>query len=116
MLERLREALGSREEVLLAVVYGSFLGGRAFRDVDVAVYVRGGVDPLDCKLEMERELSERVGYTVDVKVLNEAPAWFTLEVLGSGETLVERVPALAVKLYKKALDEAGRFSRQPGLP
>ena len=105
VIEKLKKALEKHEEILLAVIYGSFLKDVPFRDVDVAVYVKQKVDPLNYKFELDDELSEALKYPVDTKILNEAPAWFTLKVLEEGEILVERVLGLVEKLYMKALDE-----------
>lgn len=41
---------------LLAIVYGPFLRDYPFRDVDVVVYVKGEVDPLDYKFALDGEL------------------------------------------------------------
>ena len=105
ILKKIKETLDNREEILLAVIYGSFLKDYPLRDIDVAVYISGKGDFLDYKFELDRILSEKIGYPVDVKVLNNAPAWFILEVLENGKTVIERIPALTEKLYKKALDE-----------
>ena len=110
IVDKLRKALVRRSEVLLAIVYGSFVRGRLVRDVDVAVYVGGGVKSFDYEFKLERELSEGVGIPVDVRVLNDAPPRFVLEVLSWGETLVSRVPGLLEKLYMKALDEKNYVS------
>lgn len=108
VLEKLRKLMEQHEEVLLVVVYGSFLKNYPFRDIDVAVYVVGEVDPLDYKLKLDSELSDEIGYPVDSKVLNEAPPWFVRKVLHEGKVLLEKVPLIVEKLYLKALDEGGR--------
>ncbi|RLE73203.1 MAG: nucleotidyltransferase domain-containing protein [Thermoprotei archaeon] len=105
ILKKIKEILNNRKEILLTVIYGSFLKDYPLRDIDVAVYISGRGDFLDYKFELDRVLSEKIGYPVDVKVLNNAPAWFILEVLENGRTIIEKIPALTEKLYKKALDE-----------
>jgi len=105
ILERLREELCNRDEVKLAVVFGSFLKGYPFRDIDVAVYVTGNIDPLDYKLRLEEELERKIGYPIDVTILNEAPPWFARKVLKEGRTLFTKQPLLLERLYLKAIDE-----------
>jgi len=105
LLGRLRRELGKREEVKLAIVHGSFLTGRPFRDVDVAVYVVVEGDLLDYKLRLEEELERELGYPIDVAVLNEAPPWFVRRVLREGRPLLARQPLLLEKLLLKAVDE-----------
>ena len=90
ILEKLKRMLEGRGEVILAVVYGSFTKGGEFRDVDLAVYLKPGVDPLRYALDLEGMLEEALGYPVDVKPLNEAPAWFIKRVLEEGEVLLDR--------------------------
>lgn len=109
VLSRLRSKLESLKNVVLAVLYGSFLRDGVFRDIDVAVYLSCGdceeLDPLKAELDLGAVLSEHVGYPVDVKVLNMAPPWFIRVVLEKGIVLIERVPSLVEKLYLRALDE-----------
>ncbi|MEM0455254.1 MAG: nucleotidyltransferase domain-containing protein [Nitrososphaerota archaeon] len=103
VLTKVRELLEADNDVVLAVVHGSFLSGGPFRDLDIAVYVRGGVDALDKKIELERALEEATGLPVDVSVLNEAPAWFVRRALSNCKVLVERYPVLE-RLYLMSVD------------
>ncbi len=106
ILVRIKEVLSGRDEVVLAVVFGSFISGRVFRDIDIGVYVKSVVkDHLDYKFMLEEELSSILGYPVDVKVLNEAPPGFLKNVLINGKVLVERIPLIWEKLLLKAIDE-----------
>ena len=105
IIDKLKKILEWSRGVLLAVIYGSFLKDYPFRDIDIALYTDPSVDPLNYKLVLEKELSEKIGYPVDVKILNHAPAWFTLEVFESGRILVDKLE-IAEKIYKRALDEA----------
>jgi len=105
LLGKLRRELEKHEEVRLAILYGSFLKGYPFRDVDVAVYVAAEGDLLDYKLKLEEELEEKLGYPIDVAVLNEAPLWFAEKVLREGQPLLSRHPLLLEKLLLKAVDE-----------
>jgi len=109
LLEKLREELSRHEEIKLAVVFGSFLKDYPFRDIDVAVYVVGGADPLDYKLGLEEELERKIGYPIDIAVLNEAPPWFVRKVLREGRALFTRHPLLLERLYLKAIDEEQHF-------
>ena len=105
VLGRLGVELSRHEEILLAVVYGSFLKNYPFRDIDVAVYVRGEVDPLDYKFSLDEELSDKLGYPIDTRVLNDAPPWFVRKVLKEGIMVLEKAPLLLEKLLLKAIDE-----------
>jgi len=110
LIEKLRDELSRRGEVVLAVVFGSFLKDYPFRDADVAVYVVGVGDFLDYKLGLEEELEKVANYPVDVAVLNDAPPWFVKKVLKEGRPIVVKQPLLLEKLYLKAIDEEQAFS------
>ena len=83
----IKKFLMGREEVLFAYLHGSFLSG-PFRDIDIAVYIDGERDVF-YELELEGELEERLGFPVDVRVLNNAPISFRFKVL-KGELLFSR--------------------------
>ncbi|RLE65942.1 MAG: nucleotidyltransferase domain-containing protein [Thermoprotei archaeon] len=112
IFNELKMMLSGYGEVLLAVIYGSFLKNYPLRDIDVALYICGEDDPLDYKFRLDKVLSERLGYPVDVRILNNAPSWFILEVLENGKVLVDKVPGMVEKLYKKALDEKISMERR----
>lgn len=103
LLEMLKKALESKEEVKLAVIHGSFLSNGPFRDIDLAVYIAGS-DPLDTLLNLRVELSELLDLHVDVRMINQAPAWFIRKVLGSCIILVNKQPYLMEGLLKSALE------------
>lgn len=101
--------LSRHTEIVLAIVFGSFLKDYPFRDIDIAIYVVGNSDALDLKFELEEELEESVGYPIDVTVLNDAPPWFVKKVLREGLVLFTKQPLLPEKLLLKALDEEMRI-------
>lgn len=104
ILSRIKQMLEKDDDIVLAVVHGSFISEELFRDIDVAVYVRGGVDYLGKKFSLEKSLEEETGLPVDVNVLNNAPAWFMNRVLGKGRLIVEKYP-IYEKLYLLSLDQ-----------
>jgi len=105
ILNKLRDVLSKRSEIVLAIVFGSFLKDYPFRDIDIAIYTTGNPDPLDLKLELEEELEKVLNYPVDIAILNEAPPWFVKKVLKEGTLLFTKQPTLPEKLFLKALDE-----------
>ncbi len=109
VLKKLRELLSKHTEIVLAIAFGSFLKDYPFRDIDIAIYVVGNSDALDLKFELEEELEESVGYSIDVTVLNDAPPWFVKKVLREGLVLFTKQPLLPEKLLLKALDEEMRI-------
>jgi len=97
--------LVDRPEILMALLYGSFIEGGAFRDLDVGVYLAPSADDLLIPLEVEEEIRIRLGLPADVRVLNGAPPSVLKNVLSRSILLVERVPLLRERLLTKAVDE-----------
>ena len=107
ILDILSEILSRREEILVAVVYGSFISSELFRDVDIAVFTGFSI-PCNKVETYEEELSTEPGsiikLPVDVRVVDYAPPWFRARAL-DGLVLVEKEPALAERLKFKAYQE-----------
>ncbi len=80
LIQKLKESLAKREEIIFSYLYGSFVDGKYFRDVDVAVYVDEGLVPEDEALEyilkLGTELEMQAEMPVDVRVLNYASIGF----------------------------------------
>jgi hypothetical protein len=96
LVERLAQALGPREEVLEAYLFGSHARGqaRAHSDVDVAVYVdaaRAAEGAFGYDSELAADLMRRMGTdAVDVVVLNGASPLLYHRVLRDGVRLLSR--------------------------
>ena len=97
LLRELGEELSKHEEILLAIVFSSFLRDYPLRDIDVAVYIAGSRDPLSYELELEEELERKISYPVDIVVLNNAPPWLIEKVLEIGKQLFTKQPGLREK-------------------
>ncbi len=86
IIELLRGYLLKNEEVIFAYLHGSFTEDRPFRDVDIAVYVKGSVFPF-YEEELEDELSRLIGLPVDVRTPNSAPVTFRFRAIGGSAPL-----------------------------
>jgi uncharacterized protein YutE (UPF0331/DUF86 family)/predicted nucleotidyltransferase len=96
------KVLSKFEQVEFAYLFGSFLRGGDFEDIDVAVCI-STLPPsplarfklaMEIGRALERELRPR--FEVDVKLLNEAPPWFQAEVLRTGKLIFARMQGLRV--------------------
>lgn len=106
LLSKVAKILGSRNEIELAVVYGSFIEKNSkFRDIDVAVYLNRDLNYLSYSLELTALLEAATGFQFDVVVLNETPAYLGVSILGKGIVLYERRPGVYLSLYKKFIEE-----------
>ena len=88
VLTRLAACLAGRTDVVFALVFGSFLEGQAFRDVDLGIWTADAAGPR-IDLELATTLSAAVGLPVDVRRVNDAPVPFLFHVL-RGRVVVAR--------------------------
>jgi len=90
--------------VAFAYLYGSFVEARPFHDVDVGVYLRAPQSPGagSADLAMAQRLSERIGFPVDVRVLNAAPVSFRYHAL-RGRLLVCRDDDLLARVMEDTI-------------
>ena len=89
---RLQTLLAARDEIDWAYVFGSFLDGPGYHDIDVGVYLRPPLlrgQVFDYEMELSVGLTMTLHTTMDVHVLNDAPMGFQHGVL-QGEPLFVR--------------------------
>lgn len=76
----LSQCLKAEEVIIFAYLHGSFAEGKAFRDIDVGVYVEESRVPreqaLDFEISVSTKLEERIRIPVDLRVINYAPLSF----------------------------------------
>ena len=86
----LSESFGGEPGVVFAYLHGSFVSTLPFHDIDVGVYLNtASSDQTRQAVDLADRLSRRVGFPVDVRVLNAAPVPFVFRAL-QGEPLVSR--------------------------
>lgn len=99
---RLAHALGRERDVVFGYLYGSFLDGVVFRDVDVGIQVAGGAaEAFDAPALADR-LSAAAGLPADVRILNGAPASFLYHVM-RGQLLLSRDDGLLEELMERTV-------------
>jgi uncharacterized protein len=80
----LAAVLRGRQEIRFAILFGSAAEGRAFRDLDVGVFVDRAQVPLagdfDFEFDLEEKLRGLAAYPIDVRVINDAPLGFRYNV------------------------------------
>jgi len=100
----LTRELESRPEIIFAYLFGSFVDGERFRDVDVAVYLRENYvteDSLTYSIRLSLLLERLIGYQVDVITLNTSPDHLVHHVT-KGEVIVNRDDALRTSFVTRA--------------
>ncbi|RLG44184.1 MAG: nucleotidyltransferase domain-containing protein [Thermoproteota archaeon] len=105
LIKRIKDILNEKDEIIVAIIYGSFLEGLNFRDIDVAVYVGKRINPLKYGAKLEKQLGE-LGFPFDVRLLNFAPPWFIKKVVETGLLLLDKEKIIDA-LHLAALEELG---------
>ncbi|HUP24827.1 MAG TPA: nucleotidyltransferase domain-containing protein [Thermoanaerobaculia bacterium] len=100
-IDHLQKALEARDEVRLAVLFGSSARRGAGRDADVALLVEP--DSPSLRRRLEAELGRAAGCAVDLVYLDEAPPLLRFEIARDGQVLVERVPHLWADVRARAM-------------
>lgn len=89
------------QRLVFAYIYGSFVRGEAFRDVDVGVYLRDSAEnPFGVSFDVKERISRSLRSSgidaeadlFDVKILNGAPFTFLKRVFVEGILLLDRDP------------------------
>ena len=104
IINLLRERLRCVDDILFAYVHGSFIEGKIFRDVDVAVWIESEEKAFYYTVDFSAKLEVEVSIPIDVHVLNEAPLPFKYHVLMQGKLLFSKDE----KLRFRVIDETVR--------
>ena len=104
VLERLSTILTKRAEVVFAYVYGSFLEGFPFHDIDIGVFVSKVTDEnfSDCSAALSQMLSSEMKVPVDVRILNFAPVSFLYHVF-RGKLIYERDEEMRASIVERTV-------------
>jgi len=91
VIKNVQTMLQLEKEILFAYLFGSFLTGKKYHDVDVAVYLRTKKD-FHYEFFLEDKLTKKLKLPVDVRILNFAPLPFLYNVISSGQVIVDNDP------------------------
>lgn len=106
--------LSNDERVLFAYIYGSFVCGTFFRDIDIFVYIRKDEDTFVTQSSIRDNICEAVidaGFhnigidDFDVRVINDAPYDFVIDILDKGMLLVDKNRELRTDYIEKISDQ-----------
>ena len=88
VIERLRIYLESHPEIIYAYVFGSFLSGMPFQDIDVALYVnKQKASAQNPEEEYAESFSETFKEIFDVVIINHAPSSLICSIFREGRLL-----------------------------
>ena len=111
-LPALGERLARDPRVLFAYLFGGLAAGRRtpLSDVDVAVHLSPGADPVQSKLDLIPLLSDALGTDeIDLVILDEAPLMLRYRILRGRKVLAERDRSRRAAFESRTLREAWDF-------
>jgi len=109
IVRRVVEVLKNEEKVAFAYLFGSFLFGKYFNDIDLAVYVVGEVDT-NFEEKLALKLEKEIGMEFDVFIINDKPTLFLSEVFRKGKLIFSRDEELRVKFETFKLAEVLEYN------
>jgi predicted nucleotidyltransferase len=99
------------KRVVAAYLYGSFVTGLFFSDIDLGILLKDDIDrTLDFELDLENRLEGIVKYPVDVRLLNGAPLSFCQNVIRHRKVILDGKPNLRAEFEGQILKQYFDFA------
>ena len=104
LIGRLQGFLRSRDEVVLAYVFGSFVEEKKIHDIDIGIYLSQITPEQSTQygLTLSQTLSSKLRIPVDARVLNFAPVSFLYHVI-RGKLIIERDEEVSAKFAEQTI-------------
>jgi predicted nucleotidyltransferase len=102
LIDKIKGCLTARNELVFAYIYGSFVRGDQYRDIDIAVYFET-VPELLTLGRYQAELEKICHLKVDLTLLNDLPAKkpaMAHEIVTRGTLIINKTPSIQVD-YKR---------------
>ena len=85
--------LQNHKEIVAAYLFGSYVSGQPYGDIDLGILVRNEPENLlEYEFELEIKLEELVKFAVDIRILNKAPVSFVQNVIRHGQIIIDSKP------------------------
>ena len=105
IFRKIGEILSLDKDILFAYLYGSFLGRRYFRDIDIAIWLRNIDKAFQYTIDFSIKVSKILGFPVDIQVLNSAPLSFKYHVFINGRLIFSRNEELRLMIIDEVIRE-----------
>lgn len=108
LIDRLKNILKTYNNISFAYIYGSFLTGEDFADIDIAVFLSNNSftskeQAFKQEIDLEITLQDEIGYPIDLRVINFAPLSFCYNVLKDGRLLCSKDEDLKVDFVTRTI-------------
>ena len=88
IIEIIKSHLSDKNDIIFAYLHGSFAERGRFRDIDLAIFLRKPGREIEIESDFSYELTEKTGYPVEVRIMNNASVAFQMAVLRKGRLLL----------------------------
>jgi predicted nucleotidyltransferase len=103
LLKKIRDELAKDERIIFAYVYGSFIREIKNRDIDIAIFVKRGIDEFEVCGELQIRLSKIIGIPpdlIDIRTLNALESPVLLKNILNGKLIVNKNNSLYVNFIE----------------
>ncbi len=90
IIRRIKDYFLDKDDVVFAYLHGSFIESLKFRDIDIAIFVKNLVREIELESDLSYELTDKTGYPVEVRTINNASIAFQMAVLRKGRLLISK--------------------------
>jgi len=90
IIRRIKDHFLDKDDVVFAYLHGSFIESRGFKDIDIGIFVKNPVHEIELESDLSYELTDKTGYPVEVRIINNASIAFQMAVLRKGRLLLSR--------------------------
>lgn len=93
VIEKIKEILQDDERVIFAYLYGSYLKGEKFNDIDIGIYIRNTDDILSDLADIRLNISQYLCISpekIDIHIINNTSNLFLLRDVLNGLLLVDK--------------------------
>jgi len=103
IMDLLTARLVQEEDIIFAYLHGSFLERERFKDVDVAVWASGEVDPIHYAVDLSVKVGAGLSVPLDTHALNDASLPIKYHVLVKGRPIFCRDDKLRLRLIDETI-------------
>lgn len=111
IIDKIRDILYKKEDIIFAYIYGSFLDNLSFRDIDIGIFFKEVCkeDLSDIEFSLAKEISSEVNLPfeiIDLRILNGAKRPFLNSIFRTGLLLFSRDDEFLSNLIEETSLEA----------
>ena len=101
-----KKIFSERDEILIAYIYGSYLKGQYYNDIDIGIIIQDDFEPFTLyEPRISRYFDKYLHENIDVRILNHKPLRFLYNLLKNSKVLFSRDENKRIKFECKVVKE-----------